>query len=155
MVFWAPLLYQKTHGRPCMCAMHDTSLLPRYPSRFRCACAVQTGSQLGDWANYVASMSLVQRLSGGSALLVGLVVIIRVLPMLFFFPIAGVVADKCAAGRPGLLFFAAPFISLINVIAATLTICSRRWLPTFIWMSPQPCAGAMPSKWMAFFRCLI
>ncbi len=58
---------------------------------------MQIFSQTGNEVNYIATMSLVHRLSGGSAMLIGFVVIIRVLPILFLFPIAGVVADKCVS----------------------------------------------------------
>jgi len=55
---------------------------------------VQIVNQLGSWGNYIASMALVERLGDGSAVLVSCVVIVRVLPSLFLFPAAGVVADR-------------------------------------------------------------
>lgn len=65
---------------------------------------VQIFSQTGNEVNYIATMSLVHRLSGGSAMLIGFVVIIRVLPILFLFPIAGVVADKWRRRRQTFTF---------------------------------------------------
>lgn len=60
----------------------------------------QVINQLGGWANFVATMNLVERLGGGSAVLVSFVVTIRVLPMLLMFPAAGVVADRWASIQP-------------------------------------------------------
>lgn len=64
------------------------------PPHVTAAMIVQVINQLGGWANYIATMDLVERLGGGSAVLVSYVVVIRMLPSLFMFPVAGVVADR-------------------------------------------------------------
>ena len=55
----------------------------------------QVVNQVGSWGNFVSTMELTRRLGSGSGLLVSGVVIVRVLPSLFWFPAAGVVADRC------------------------------------------------------------
>ena len=55
---------------------------------------LQVVSQVGSWGNYIASMDIVERMGGGSAVLVSCVVIVRLVPSLFLFPAAGVVADR-------------------------------------------------------------
>ncbi len=50
----------------------------------------------GGWFNYVATLTVVERLAGERGLLVSLVLIVRMLPSLLLFPVAGVVADRSA-----------------------------------------------------------
>lgn len=50
---------------------------------------------MGSWLNYVAVLTLVERFSQGALAISG-VVLIRFLPSLFWAPICGVVADRCA-----------------------------------------------------------
>ena len=48
------------------------------------------------WFNYVAAIVVIQRLAGQSGTLISLLIIVRMLPSLFLFPAAGVVADRQA-----------------------------------------------------------
>lgn len=48
----------------------------------------------GGWFNYVATLTVVERLAGDHGLLVSLVLITRMLPSLLLFPAAGVAADR-------------------------------------------------------------
>jgi len=49
----------------------------------------------GGWFNYVATLTVIERLAGDHGLLVSLVLITRMLPSLLLFPAAGVAADRC------------------------------------------------------------
>ena len=57
---------------------------------------MQLVDNAGGWFNYVATLALVDRLSQGSSVAISMVLIVRFLPFAFFFPIAGVVADRYA-----------------------------------------------------------
>ena len=50
--------------------------------------------QIGGWFNYVSCLVLVQTRGGGSGMLLAGVLIVRLLPGFFLFPISGVVADR-------------------------------------------------------------
>lgn len=54
------------------------------------------------WFNFVATIDTIQKLAGESGLLISLVIIMRLLPTLFLFPVAGVVADRQALLRPSM-----------------------------------------------------
>lgn len=66
----------------------------------------QVIDQLGQWGNYIATLTLADRLGSGAngSTLVALVVVVRSLPSLFLFPAAGVVADRCASQHSMLKF---------------------------------------------------
>jgi MFS family permease len=54
----------------------------------------QLVSELGNWFNYVAAMSLVRELTGGSTEAAGFLLLIRTLPWAVLTPFAGTVADR-------------------------------------------------------------
>lgn len=58
-----------------------------------CHCT-QIIDNVGNWLNYVATLSLVEQLAGGRGLLISALLIVRFLPTFLLFPIAGVVADR-------------------------------------------------------------
>lgn len=75
--------------------------------RLRCKCkgerqtphvlvreCVQIIDNIGNWLNYVATLSLVEQLAGGKGLLISALIIVRFLPSFLIFPLAGVVADR-------------------------------------------------------------
>ena len=55
---------------------------------------VQIIDNIGNWLNYVATLSLVEQLAGGKGLLISALIIVRFLPSFLMFPLAGVVADR-------------------------------------------------------------
>ena len=55
---------------------------------------VQIIDNIGNWLNYVATLSLVEQLAGGQGLLISALIIVRFLPSFLMFPLAGVVADR-------------------------------------------------------------
>jgi MFS family permease len=69
------------------------ALLRRYPG-FRRLYAAHALSLLGDWFNLIAVMSLLTELTGSSARSLGLVLILKLLPIFLLGPVAGVVADR-------------------------------------------------------------
>ncbi len=44
--------------------------------------------------NYVATLTVIEKLAGDRGLLISLVIITRMLPNLFLFPVAGLAADR-------------------------------------------------------------
>lgn len=64
---------------------------------------------IGNWLNYVATLSLVEQLAGGKGLLISALIIVRFLPSFLMFPLAGVVADRFV---PATLPLCAPFLWL-------------------------------------------
>ncbi|KAK9830078.1 hypothetical protein WJX72_009631 [[Myrmecia] bisecta] len=68
--------------------------LLRHNPKFRIVWIGELVNSAGSWFNYVATLTLVERLAGGSGLLLSLIIVIRFIPMLIFFPAAGVVADR-------------------------------------------------------------
>lgn len=57
---------------------------------------MQIVDNIGNWLNYIASLTLVETLAGGRGLLISAVLIVRFLPTFLLFPVAGVVADRSA-----------------------------------------------------------
>ena len=55
---------------------------------------LQIIDNIGNWLNYVATLSLVEQLAGGQGLLISALIIVRFLPSFLMFPLAGVVADR-------------------------------------------------------------
>ncbi len=55
---------------------------------------LQIIDNIGNWLNYVATLSLVEHLAGGQGLLISALIIVRFLPSFLMFPLAGVVADR-------------------------------------------------------------
>ena len=55
---------------------------------------LQIIDNIGNWLNYVATLSLVEELAEGKGLWISAVLIVRFLPSFLMFPIAGVVADR-------------------------------------------------------------
>ncbi|CAL8462528.1 g2061 [Coccomyxa elongata] len=68
----------------------------------------------GGWFNYVATLTVVERLAGERGLLVSLVLIVRMLPSLLLFPVAGVAADRYSREM---------VLVVSNVAAACSVIC--------------------------------
>ena len=64
---------------------------------FRLLFLASVVDNLGAWLSYVSLLGMVERFSGGSGLALSAVVLIRFLPALLLGPVAGVVADRCAA----------------------------------------------------------
>ncbi|KAL3137427.1 hypothetical protein ABBQ32_006948 [Trebouxia sp. C0010 RCD-2024] len=80
---------------------------------------------VGNWLNYVATLSLVEQLAGGQGLLISALIIVRFLPSFLMFPLAGVVADR--VDRPKVMLFS----TVVNIfIVLGLTIIKR---PQDIW----------------------
>lgn len=55
---------------------------------------MQIVDNIGNWLNYIASLTLVETLAGGRGLLISAVLIVRFLPTFLLFPVAGVIADR-------------------------------------------------------------
>ena len=72
--------------------------------RIDTAC-LQIVDNIGNWLNYIASLTLVETLAGGRGLLISAVLIVRFLPTFLLFPVAGVIADRfvCLLYAPCLL----------------------------------------------------
>lgn len=70
-------------------------LLRAHPG-FRRLYLAHTLSLLGDWFNLIAVMTLLARITGSSAQSVGLVLILKLLPIFLLGPVAGVVVDRAA-----------------------------------------------------------
>jgi len=68
-------------------------LLRRYPD-FRTLYLAHTLSLVGDWFNLIAVMLLLTELMGSSALSISWVLILKLLPIFFVGPVAGVVVDR-------------------------------------------------------------
>ncbi|KAK9906732.1 hypothetical protein WJX75_007016 [Coccomyxa subellipsoidea] len=68
----------------------------------------------GGWFNYVATLTVIERLAGERGLLVSLVLIVRMLPSLLLFPLAGVAADRYSREM---------VLILSNVTASLSVIC--------------------------------
>ena len=58
------------------------------------AACLQIVDNIGNWLNYIASLTLVETLAGGRGLLISAVLIVRFLPTFLLFPVAGVIADR-------------------------------------------------------------
>lgn len=56
--------------------------------------ALQIASNLGNWFSYVSTLLVVDKLGGGKGVLLSIVLIMRFLPSIFLFPIAGIFADR-------------------------------------------------------------
>ncbi|DBA81161.1 TPA: hypothetical protein ACH3X2_007124 [Trebouxia sp. C0005] len=80
---------------------------------------------VGNWLNYVATLSLVEQLAGGRGLLISALLIVRFLPTFLLFPIAGVVADRI--DRPKVLLVSC----VVNVFIVLGLALIRR--PDDIW----------------------
>ncbi|DBB14556.1 TPA: hypothetical protein ACH3X3_004830 [Trebouxia sp. C0006] len=80
---------------------------------------------VGNWLNYVATLSLVEQLAGGRGLLISALLIVRFLPTFLLFPIAGVVADRI--DRPKVLLVSC----VVNVFIVLGLALIRR--PEDIW----------------------
>jgi hypothetical protein len=96
----------------CIIAPHSHVVdLAQQNGRVHTSCPLQVINSLGGWANFVATLNLVELLGGGSAVLVSFAVVIRVLPSLLMFPAAGVVADRRAVLARGSLFRLQPALT--------------------------------------------
>ena len=69
------------------------SVAHSFAGSLTCRC-LQIIDNVGNWLNYVATLSLVEQLAGGRGLLISALLIVRFLPTFLLFPIAGVVADR-------------------------------------------------------------
>ena len=69
------------------------SVAHSFAGSLTCRCT-QIIDNVGNWLNYVATLSLVEQLAGGRGLLISALLIVRFLPTFLLFPIAGVVADR-------------------------------------------------------------
>src|SRR5262245_20066353 len=76
------------HGRP----IGYLELLRRNPN-FRRLWLGQVVSQLGDWLDYVALLTLLLELTGSGTVVAGMLTA-RFLPTFFMGPVAGVVVDR-------------------------------------------------------------
>ena len=81
---------------------------------------MQIIDNIGNWLNYVATLSLVEQLAGGKGLLISALIIVRFLPSFLLFPLAGVVADRSV---PAVLFYM-PSLWMVEVLQI-LEICAH------------------------------
>lgn len=54
----------------------------------------QIFDNLGNWFSYVSTLLVVDKLGDGRGILLSIVLIMRFLPSIFLFPIAGIFADR-------------------------------------------------------------
>ena len=93
------------HTNELTSACKNLSVTLVQPTRVHCT-PMQCAITAGGWFNYVATLTVVERLAGERGLLVSLVLIVRMLPSLLLFPVAGVAADRSACVSlciPGML----------------------------------------------------